>query len=139
MDSEEVAGNTFHQDPDDVDDMDFPEDFDEDNPIVDVNSTSLDNETEATTTDLKSTEQRLINLPLSKIRSIMKLDSEMGLASAESVFLITKATEMFIDSLAKESFVHTAQSYKKTVQKKDIEAAIASVEALMFLEGAMNF
>lgn len=68
----------------------------------------------------------------------MKLDPDFGLAGAEAVFLVTKATELFIDSLAKESFVHTAQSKKKTVQKRDVEQAIESVDSLMFLEGTLN-
>lgn len=68
----------------------------------------------------------------------MKLDPDFGLASAEAVFLVTKATELFIDSLAKESFVHTAQAKKKTVQKRDVDQAIESVDALMFLEGTMH-
>lgn len=68
----------------------------------------------------------------------MKLDPDFQLASAEAIFLVTKATELFIESLAKESFVHTAQAKKKTVQKRDIDMAIASIDSLMFLDGTMN-
>lgn len=68
----------------------------------------------------------------------MKLDPDFGLVSSEAVFLVTKATELFIDSLAKESFVHTAQAKKKTIQKRDVDQAIESVDALMFLEGTIE-
>lgn len=88
--------------------------------------------------DVRSNETRLSNLPLSRIKTIMKLDPDFQLASAEAIFLVTKATELFIESLAKESWTHTAQAKKKTVQKRDIDMAIASVDALMFLEGTMN-
>lgn len=69
----------------------------------------------------------------------MKLDPDLNIASMEAVFLVTKATELFIQSLAKESFIHTVQAKKKTVQKRDVDLAISSVDALMFLDGALNF
>lgn len=82
-------------------------------------------------------EPRLSQLPLSRIKALMKLNPDAGLASAEAIFLMCKATELFIESLTKESFVYTAEARKKTVQRKDVEKAIESVDALMFLEGAM--
>lgn len=69
----------------------------------------------------------------------MKADPDVSLITAECSFLVTKATELFIESLAREAFLHTAQSKKKTVQKRDVDAAIENVESLMFLEGMMNF
>lgn len=77
-------------------------------------------------------------MPLSRVKAIMKLDPELHIASAEAVYAVTKATEMFIGSLAKESFVHTIQAKKKTIRKTDFDLAIDSVDALMFLEGAIN-
>lgn len=87
----------------------------------------------------KATEERLSQLPLSRIKSIMKLDPELNLVSSDSVFLMSKVTELFIKSLARESFVFVEQGKKKTVQKKDVESAINAVDALMFLEGALDF
>lgn len=69
----------------------------------------------------------------------MKADPDVSLITGECTFLVTKATELFIESLAREAFLHTAQSKKKTVQKRDVDAAIENVESLMFLEGMMNF
>lgn len=69
----------------------------------------------------------------------MKVDPDVTLIQNECAFLVAKATELFIESLARESFVHTAQAKKKTVQKRDVDLAIANVDALTFLEGAMNF
>lgn len=79
--------------------------------------------------------ERLTQLPLSRIKSIMKLDTELNLVSSEAVFLITRATELFLQSLARESYVHTMQSKKKTIQKKDVDLAISSVNSLVFLDG----
>lgn len=69
----------------------------------------------------------------------MKNDPDVSLVPNESAFLVAKATELFIESLARESFVHTARAKKKTVQKRDVDLAIGTVDALTFLEGAMDF
>uniref|UniRef100_A0A0K8U5W8 DNA polymerase epsilon subunit 4 n=1 Tax=Bactrocera latifrons TaxID=174628 RepID=A0A0K8U5W8_BACLA len=84
-------------------------------------------------------EVRLFQLPLTRIRNLMKLDPDMNIASTEAVFLVTRSTELFIESLAREAFSYTTQSKKKTVQKRDVDLAISSVDSLMFLDGAMNF
>lgn len=84
-------------------------------------------------------ENRITQLPLARIKHLMKADPDVSLIQNECAFLVAKATELFIQSLARESFVHTAQAKKKTVQKRDVDLAIANVDALMFLEGAMNF
>lgn len=43
---------------------------------------------------------------------------------AEAVFLITKAAESFIRSLAKESFGFAAQQKKKTITKAHVDQAL---------------
>ncbi|XP_036347478.1 DNA polymerase epsilon subunit 4 [Rhagoletis pomonella] len=91
------------------------------------------------TTEDDVPEQRLFQLPQTRIKNLMKLDPDMNLASAEAVFVVTRATELFIESLASEAFSYTTQSKKKTVQKRDVDLAISSVDSLMFLDGAMNF
>lgn len=77
-------------------------------------------------------------LPLTRIKTIMKLDPDITLASQEAVFLIAKATELFIECLSKESYSFTSQNKKKTIQRKDIDASIESVDALVFLEGSLD-
>ncbi|XP_004517592.1 DNA polymerase epsilon subunit 4 [Ceratitis capitata] len=84
-------------------------------------------------------EARLFQLPLSRIRNLMKLDPDLNIASNEAVFVVARSTELFIESLAREAFSYTTQSKKKTVQKRDVDLAISSVDSLMFLDGAMNF
>ena len=46
--------------------------------------------------------------------------------------------ELFVECLAKESYSYTAQSKKKTVQKRDVEQSIDAVDALAFLEGVLD-
>lgn len=84
-------------------------------------------------------EAKLTQLPMGRIRNIMKLDPDLQIASNESVFAVTRAVELFIESLAREAFTYTAQAKKKTVQKRDVELAISAVDSLTFLDGAMNF
>lgn len=87
----------------------------------------------------KSSDNRLIKLPLSRVKQIMKADDEVTLITSECLFAVTKAAELFIESLAQESFVHTSQAKKKTIQKRDVDLALSAVDSLIFLEGATNF
>lgn len=82
---------------------------------------------------------KLTQLPMGRIRNIMKLDPDLQTASNEAVFAVTRAVELFIESLARESFTCTAQAKKKTIQKRDVELAISAVDSLTFLDGALNF
>ncbi|XP_003394516.2 DNA polymerase epsilon subunit 4 [Bombus terrestris] len=82
--------------------------------------------------------EKLVKLPLGRIKTIIKMDPEVNMVNQEAVFLITKSTELFIDSLTKESYKYTARMKKKTLQKRDVESAIDNVDALVFLEGMLN-
>lgn len=101
--------------------------------ILSVNSKAKDPATSA------NSETRLFQLPLTRVRNIMKLDPDLNIASNEAVFLVTRACEMFIQSLGVEAYTYTAQAKKKTIQKRDLDLAIAAVDSLMFLDGAMTF
>ena len=60
------------------------------------------------------------------------------MTSADGVFVISKAVELFVESLAIESYTYTANSKKKTISRQDVEKAIDAVDALAFLDGAMD-
>ncbi|KAL0126479.1 hypothetical protein PUN28_005086 [Cardiocondyla obscurior] len=82
--------------------------------------------------------EKLIRLPLGRIKNIIKADPEVNLVNQEATFLVAKSVELFIESLAKEAYKYTAQTKKRTVQKRDIESAIDNVDALVFLEGMLD-
>ncbi|CAK9814840.1 DNA polymerase epsilon subunit 4 [Anthophora quadrimaculata] len=82
--------------------------------------------------------EKLVKLPLGRIKTIIKMDPEVSMVNQEAVFLIAKSTELFIDSLTKESYKYTAQMNKKTVQKRDVESAVDNIDALVFLEGMLD-
>lgn len=82
--------------------------------------------------------EKLVQLPLGRVRNIIKMDPDVNLVNQEAVFLIAKSTELFIDSLAKEAYKYTVQTKKKTVQKRDIDNAINNVDVLVFLEEMLD-
>ncbi|XP_038210329.1 DNA polymerase epsilon subunit 4 [Zerene cesonia] len=82
---------------------------------------------------------RSTRLPMARIKNIMKMDPDVHIVNAEAVFLVTKATEMFLESIAKETFTYTTHHKRKTISKKDLDVIINKVDCLCFLEGAMDF
>ena len=53
----------------------------------------------------------------------------------DALFLISKATELFVESLTLEAASCTK---KKTLQKNDVDSAIEKTDILAFLDGAMD-
>lgn len=94
-------------------------------------------ETPAAAAD-KDKVERLTKFPLGRVKHLMKLDPDTHMASQESVFLVTKALEMFVESLAKEAFGYTEKAKKKTLAKTDVDKAVDTADCLAFLEGAMD-
>ncbi|XP_063980105.1 DNA polymerase epsilon subunit 4 [Diachasmimorpha longicaudata] len=82
--------------------------------------------------------EKLLKLPMGRIKHIVKSDPDVNLVNQEAIFLITKSAELFIDSLSKEAYKYTFQAKKKTVQKKDLDQAIDHVDSLAFLEGMLE-
>lgn len=82
--------------------------------------------------------EKMYKFPLGRVKNIMKLDPDTNMASMDAVFLISKATELFIASLAAESFSYTSKNKKKTIMRHDVDAAIDGVDSLAFLDGAIQ-
>ena len=82
--------------------------------------------------------ERLTRLPLARIRTLVKADQDVTIASQESVFLITKATELFIETVAKEMHRVTLQQKRKTIYRRDIDAVIEAMDEYAFLEGVLD-
>ena len=85
-----------------------------------------------------SKQEKLLRLPLGRVKNMVKMDPDISLASQESVFLIAKATELFVASLAKEVHRKANEAKRKTLQKRDVELTIEEIEQLAFLEGAID-
>ncbi|KAG7157974.1 DNA polymerase epsilon subunit 4-like [Homarus americanus] len=79
-----------------------------------------------------------LRLPLARVKRIMKCDPDLNLASQDAVYLVARATELFVESLVQESYQYTVHSRKKTVSRRDVDNSIEAIEALAFLEGALE-
>ena len=86
----------------------------------------------------KESSSKLFRFPQGRIKSIMKLDPDVGMVNGEAIFLVNKAVEEFIQCLAVESFHVTSSTKKKTIMKEHVMTAIESIDELAFLDGAME-
>eukprot|EP00898_Chlorokybus_atmophyticus_P008009 jgi/Chlat1/8209/Chrsp76S09206 len=82
----------------------------------------------ATVTDFKNHQ-----LPLARIKKIMKSDEDVRMISAEAPALFAKACELFILELTLQSWIHTEDNKRRTLQKNDIAAAITKTDIFDFL------
>ena len=64
------------------------------------------------------------DLPLARIKRIMKSDEDVRMISAEAPVLFAKACEMLILELTLRSWCYSEQNKRRTLQKEDIQTAI---------------
>ena len=73
------------------------------------------------------------DLPLARIKKIMKSDDEVRMISAEVPILFSKACELFILDLTMRAWAHTADTNRRTLQRSDVADAISEGEGMDFL------
>ncbi|MBA0737421.1 hypothetical protein Gogos_010887 [Gossypium gossypioides] len=81
----------------------------------------------------KVTDFKNHNLPLARIKKIMKADEDVRMISAEAPVIFARACEMFILELTLRSWNHTEENKRRTLQKNDIAAAITRTDIFDFL------
>ncbi|KAI4326762.1 hypothetical protein MLD38_032042 [Melastoma candidum] len=69
-------------------------------------------------------------LPLTRIKKIMKADEDVRMISAGAPILFSKACELFITI---HSWLHAEENKRRTLQKNDIPAAITRTDIFDFL------
>nr|QVG73960.1 nuclear factor Y transcription factor [Asarum sieboldii] len=72
-------------------------------------------------------------LPLARIKKIMKADEDVRMISAEAPVLFAKACELFVLELTIRSWIHAEENKRRTLQKNDIAAAITRTDVFDFL------
>ena len=72
-------------------------------------------------------------LPLARIKKIMKLDEEVKMISAEAPIIFAKAAELFIQEVTIRSWLHTEENKRRTLQKNDVTLAISKYDEFDFL------
>jgi len=86
--------------------------------------------------DKVQTEQDFKNhndLPLARIKRIMKSDEDVRMISAEAPVLFAKACEMFILEMTLRSWNYSENNKRKTLQKEDVKESIERTDILDFL------
>ena len=73
------------------------------------------------------------DLPLARIKRIMKSDEDVRMISAEAPVLFAKACEIFILDLSIRAWGAAEKSKRRTLQKEDIDEAIKNTDIFDFL------
>ena len=73
------------------------------------------------------------DLPLARIKRIMKSDEDVRMISAEAPVLFAKACEMFILEISLRSNAEAEKAKRRALQKEDVDAAIKNTETFDFL------
>ncbi|CAI5760042.1 unnamed protein product [Candida verbasci] len=72
-------------------------------------------------------------LPLARIKKVMKTDDQVRMISAEAPILFAKGSEIFITELTKRAWIHAEENKRRTLQKSDIAAALTKSDMFDFL------
>ncbi|VBB33472.1 unnamed protein product, partial [Acanthocheilonema viteae] len=73
-----------------------------------------------------------LQLPLARIKKIMKLDDDVK-RMAKTPILLAKASEIFVEELTLNAWKHTEDNKRKTLQKSDISQAVVRNDMFDFL------
>nr|CAB3264317.1 nuclear transcription factor Y subunit gamma [Phallusia mammillata] len=73
------------------------------------------------------------DLPLARVKKIMKMDDDVKMISAEAPLLFAKAAQMFITELSLRAWIHTEENKRRTLQRNDIATAITKFDQFDFL------
>ncbi|KAG6503584.1 hypothetical protein ZIOFF_035900 [Zingiber officinale] len=72
-------------------------------------------------------------LPLARIKRIMKMEGDAKMVSADTPIFFAKACELFISELAVRSWLHAEQCKRHTIRRTDVAGAICHSNVLNFL------
>jgi nuclear transcription factor Y gamma len=68
---------------------------------------------------------KLHQLPLARIKKVMKADPEVKMISAEAPILFAKGCDIFITELTMRAWIHAEENKRRTLQRSDIASALA--------------
>lgn len=72
-------------------------------------------------------------LPLARIKKVMKADPEVKMISAEAPILFAKGCDIFITELTMRAWIHAEDNKRRTLQRSDIAAALTKSDMFDFL------
>ncbi|EPQ01385.1 DNA polymerase epsilon subunit 4 [Myotis brandtii] len=82
---------------------------------------------------------RLSRLPLARVKALVKADPDVTLAGQEAIFILARAAELFVETIAKDAYCCAQQGKRKTLQRRDLDNAIEAVDEFAFLEEVSLF
>lgn len=72
-------------------------------------------------------------LPLARIKKVMKTDEDVRMISAEAPILFAKGCDVFITELTMRAWIHAEENKRRTLQKSDIANALTKSDMFDFL------
>ncbi|EEH55923.1 uncharacterized protein MICPUCDRAFT_40449 [Micromonas pusilla CCMP1545] len=78
-------------------------------------------------------EEEIVTLPLARVKRIMKCDKEVKTAAVDAAKVVSKATELFLESLTEGAFLGMKAGKRKTVKYDDLEGFVMRKPRLEFL------
>lgn len=76
---------------------------------------------------------KIHQLPLARIKKVMKADPEVRMISAEAPILFAKGCDIFITELTMRAWIHAEENKRRTLQRSDIASALAKSDMFDFL------
>ncbi|KAF2721284.1 histone-fold-containing protein, partial [Polychaeton citri CBS 116435] len=100
-------------------------------PYRDILNTYWQNQVTKLETD--DHDYKLHQLPLARIKKVMKADPEVKMISAEAPILFAKGCDIFITELTMRAWIHAEENKRRTLQRSDIASALAKSDMFDFL------
>lgn len=76
---------------------------------------------------------KMHQLPLARIKKVMKADPEVKMISAEAPILFAKGCDIFIVELTMRAWIHAEENKRRTLQRSDIASALQKSDMFDFL------
>jgi histone H3/H4 len=80
-----------------------------------------------------------LSLPLARVKRIMRLDKEVKNTAVDACRLVSRATELFVESLVEGAFQTMKAQKRKTVKHGDVEHHVLRKPRLEFLHDHGTF
>ncbi|CCU77507.1 putative CCAAT-binding factor complex subunit HapE [Blumeria hordei DH14] len=72
-------------------------------------------------------------LPLARIKKVMKADPDVKMISAEAPIMFAKGCDIFITELTMRAWIHAEENKRRTLQRSDIASALCKSDMFDFL------
>ncbi|XP_075067310.1 chromatin accessibility complex protein 1 [Mixophyes fleayi] len=82
---------------------------------------------------MAGSESRLVSLPLSRVKVIMRSSPDVSSINQDALILTTKATELFVKYLASYSYKHGTGKETNTLTYDDLSNTVEESETFQFL------